>query len=357
MVLACRTSPRLADAGVRPDLDPFDVLEQRRAPAARVICSAPPTRVDIHDLGWRVCGQRRYRPATSLTATRPHRGRSRARRRRGCGRDPSHRVRLVPARTHLARACPATSSRGHGPNREAGPMTATAMACAARRRDRAWVPCRRSQRRRLDVGRAARRSVGRPDDRSFDPSRVDSKIAAEVTDFDPSAVLDRKEMRRAWPLHPVRARGGPPGARPGRPARRMDGALAERTGVILGSRLMAPRPFDNVLLMAAIAARTGSARSSFRWASRTSARAGRDRVRHDRPELRDGLRLRDGRPRDRRGLGDDPPRRRRHRCSPAARGRDPRGRLGGFWSMNALSTRNDDPEAPRARSTPDVTAS
>ena len=31
---------------------------------------------------------------------------------------------------------------------------------------------------------------------AFDPSRVDSKIAAEVRDFDPSAIIDRKEMRR-----------------------------------------------------------------------------------------------------------------------------------------------------------------
>ena len=94
-------------------------------------------------------------------------------------------------------------------------------------------------------------------------------------------------------------------------------------------------------------ARTGSARSSSRWASpNVGAGPGRDQLRHDRAELRDGVRVRDRRPRDRRGVGDDPARRRRHRCSPAA----PRPAIheplvGGFASMRALSTRNDDPEA------------
>ena len=31
---------------------------------------------------------------------------------------------------------------------------------------------------------------------SFDPSRLDVQIAAEIQDFDPSDILDRKEMRR-----------------------------------------------------------------------------------------------------------------------------------------------------------------
>jgi 3-oxoacyl-[acyl-carrier-protein] synthase II len=86
---------------------------------------------------------------------------------------------------------------------------------------------------------------------SFDPSRVDSKIAAEVRDFDPSAVIDRKEMRRMdryiqFGLVVARQaldQAGLPG--------RLDGALAERTGVILGSGLGGVSTlFDNVLLMA-----------------------------------------------------------------------------------------------------------
>lgn len=72
---------------------------------------------------------------------------------------------------------------------------------------------------------------------AFDPSRVDSKIAAEVRDFDPSGVIDRKEMRRMdryiqFGLVVARQaldEAGFPG--------RMEGELAERTGCILGSGL------------------------------------------------------------------------------------------------------------------------
>ena len=86
---------------------------------------------------------------------------------------------------------------------------------------------------------------------SFDPSRVDSKVAAEVRDFDPSGVIDRKEMRRMdryiqFGLVVARQaldQAGLPG--------RIDGPLAERTGVLLGSGLGGVSTlFDNVLLMA-----------------------------------------------------------------------------------------------------------
>ncbi len=82
----------------------------------------------------------------------------------------------------------------------------------------------------LLAGRSGVRTI-----ESFDPSRVDSKIAAEVRDFDPSAVIDRKEMRRMdryiqFGLVVARQaldQAGLPG--------RMDGPLAERSGVLLGS--------------------------------------------------------------------------------------------------------------------------
>jgi 3-oxoacyl-[acyl-carrier-protein] synthase II len=85
---------------------------------------------------------------------------------------------------------------------------------------------------------------------SFDPSRVASQIAGEVKGFDPSPVIDRKEMRRMdryiqFGLVVARQaldQAGLPG--------RLDGALAERTGVILGSGLGGVATlFDNVLLM------------------------------------------------------------------------------------------------------------
>jgi 3-oxoacyl-[acyl-carrier-protein] synthase II len=98
----------------------------------------------------------------------------------------------------------------------------------------------------LLAGRSGVRTI-----EAFDPSRVDSKIAAEVRDFDPSAVIDRKEMRRMdryiqFGLVVARQaldQAGLPG--------RIDGKLAERTGVMLGSGLGGVSTlFDNVLLMA-----------------------------------------------------------------------------------------------------------
>jgi 3-oxoacyl-[acyl-carrier-protein] synthase II len=86
---------------------------------------------------------------------------------------------------------------------------------------------------------------------AFDPSRLDCRIAAAVKDFDPSGVLDRKEIRRTdryIQFGLVAARqalddAGLPG--------RLDDATAERTGVILGSGLGGVHTlFDNVLLMA-----------------------------------------------------------------------------------------------------------
>jgi 3-oxoacyl-[acyl-carrier-protein] synthase II len=98
----------------------------------------------------------------------------------------------------------------------------------------------------LVAGRSGVRTI-----EAFDPARLTSRIAAEVRDFDPSAVLDRKEMRRTdryIQFGLVAARqaldhAGLPG--------RLDGGLAERTGVILGSGLGGVNTlFDNVLVMA-----------------------------------------------------------------------------------------------------------
>jgi 3-oxoacyl-[acyl-carrier-protein] synthase II len=87
---------------------------------------------------------------------------------------------------------------------------------------------------------------------AFDPSRLDSQIAGEVAEFDASGVLDRKDLRRfdryiQFGLVAAREaldRAGFEG--------RMEGELAERTGVILGSGLGGVATlFDNVLVMAA----------------------------------------------------------------------------------------------------------
>jgi len=82
--------------------------------------------------------------------------------------------------------------------------------------------------------------AGRPGIRTieaFDPSRIASRIAGEVRDFDASHVLDRKELRRTdryIQFGLVVAREAMDHARlPGR----LEGDLAERTGVILGTGL------------------------------------------------------------------------------------------------------------------------
>ncbi len=99
----------------------------------------------------------------------------------------------------------------------------------------------------LVAGRSGIRTI-----QTFDPSRVTSKVAAEVVGFDPGGLIDRKDARRMdryiqFGLYAAREalqRAGLPD--------RLEGALAERTGVILGSGLGgATTLFDNVMVMAA----------------------------------------------------------------------------------------------------------
>jgi 3-oxoacyl-[acyl-carrier-protein] synthase II len=84
----------------------------------------------------------------------------------------------------------------------------------------------------LVAGRSGVRTI-----EAFDPSRLTSRMAAEVRDFDASGVLDRKELRRTdryIQFGLVAARQAMDEA--GLPAR-LEGDLAERTGVILATGL------------------------------------------------------------------------------------------------------------------------
>jgi 3-oxoacyl-[acyl-carrier-protein] synthase II len=72
---------------------------------------------------------------------------------------------------------------------------------------------------------------------AFDPSRVDSRIAGEVRDFDATGVLDRKEVRRndrytQLMLVATREAMGQAGL-----PERLEGDEADRTGAIIGSGL------------------------------------------------------------------------------------------------------------------------
>src|SRR4029079_18166612 len=81
-------------------------------------------------------------------------------------------------------------------------------------------------------GRSAVRTI-----ESFDPVRVNAKIAGEVRDFDASGVLDRKDIRRTdryiqFGLVATREAMDQAGL-----PERLEGEAAERTGVILGTGL------------------------------------------------------------------------------------------------------------------------
>ena len=86
---------------------------------------------------------------------------------------------------------------------------------------------------------------------SFDPSRLTSQVAGEVRDFDASGVLDRKDLRRTdryIQFGLVASRQAMDQA--GLPER-LEGTLAERTGVILGTGLGGVNTlFDNVVTFA-----------------------------------------------------------------------------------------------------------
>ena len=85
---------------------------------------------------------------------------------------------------------------------------------------------------RLVAGESGVRTIS-----SFDPARVTSRVAGEVQDFDPSNVLDRKEIRRNdryTQFALVAAREAMDQA--GLPER-LEGDLADRTGTIIGSGL------------------------------------------------------------------------------------------------------------------------
>jgi len=85
----------------------------------------------------------------------------------------------------------------------------------------------------------------------FDPSRLTTRIGAEVKGFDSSAVLDRKEQRRNDRHVQFALRGGSSGDGPGRLPARLEGEEAERTGVVIGTGIGGIQTLaDQILLMA-----------------------------------------------------------------------------------------------------------
>ena len=275
LVLVCHASPGSQTAGLRPGARPDGHHRaDRRAPTPGSSCCGHTHLPEVRDLGWKIivndgsAGLRlRRRPDGLVGARRP-------RRRRRHRRDPADRVRRPRGRQRDlgARACPATST-APPPSAPGSSSDEPSVRRGRRHRDGRRHGAR--QRRRLAPGRAsspAGPASGRST--SFDPSRLTSQIAGEVRDFDASGVLDRKDQRRTdryIQFGLVAAREAMDQA--GLPDR-LEGELAERTGrhprhrasVASARSSTASRPTP-------CAARTGSARSSSRWASPTSARA------------------------------------------------------------------------------------
>jgi 3-oxoacyl-[acyl-carrier-protein] synthase II len=193
----------------------------------------------------------------------------------------------------------------------------------------------------LTAGRSGIARVSR-----FDPSRLDSQIAGEVKDFDPSAVLDRKEMRRTdryiqFALVAARQaldEAGLPG--------RLDGPIAERTGVIIGSGIGGVITlFDNVLLMG----ERGPDRISPFFIPMGIANVGSGQVAIAFGPLGPNFAIVSACATGGHAIGEAWETIRRGDADVMLAGGVEAGiheaTIGGFASMKALSTRNDDPEA------------
>jgi 3-oxoacyl-[acyl-carrier-protein] synthase II len=181
---------------------------------------------------------------------------------------------------------------------------------------------------------------------TFDPSRLDCRIVAAVKDFDPSGVLDRKEIRRTdryIQFGLVAARqalddAGLPG--------RLDDATAERTGVLLGSGLGGVHTlFDNVLTMA----ERGPDRISPFFIPMGIANVGSGQIAIASGALGPNFATVSACATGGHALGEAWEIIRRGDADMMVAGGVESGiheaTVGGFASMKALSTRNDDPEA------------
>jgi 3-oxoacyl-[acyl-carrier-protein] synthase II len=72
---------------------------------------------------------------------------------------------------------------------------------------------------------------------NFDPERVTSKVAGEVQDFDPSHVLDRKEIRRNDRYTQLALVATAEAMKHAGLPEHLEGDLADRTGIVIGSGL------------------------------------------------------------------------------------------------------------------------
>jgi 3-oxoacyl-[acyl-carrier-protein] synthase II len=193
----------------------------------------------------------------------------------------------------------------------------------------------------IAAGRSGIRTI-----EAFDPSRVSSRIAGEVRDLDASRVLDRKELRRtdryiAFGL--VAAREAMDSA--GLPER-LEGALAESTGVILGTGLGGVGTLtDNIM----INSERGSDRISPFFISMGIPNVGAGQIAINTGALGPNFAVVSACATGGHAIGEAWETIRRRDAEMMLAGGSEAGiyepLVGGFCAMRALSTRNDDPAA------------
>ena len=306
---------RLADARLRPGPGRQRDLRARVGRTdARVICVGHTHLPEVRDLGWKVivnAGSAGYvfdgDPTASWALVTIDDGEV-------AGRDPAHRVRRAGRRQRDLGAWPAGRRLPcrHRPHREAGPMTwawpgstAPASSCTGMGAVTALGNDVASTWAGLVAGRSGIDRVS-----LFDPSRLDSQIAARGQGLRSVGHPGPQGDAPHGPVHPVRAGLRAPGdgrRRASRTSRRRASPPARAS--IIGSGLGGVQTlFDNVAADGPAGPGPDLAVLRSRWASRTSAPARSPSLRRARPQLRHRLGVRHRRSRDRRGLGDDPPR-------------------------------------------------
>ena len=238
LVLVCHASPGSQTPGFDQDLDPSVTIERLARTDARVIVCGHTHLPEVRDLGWKVIvndGSAGYvfdgDPTASWALVDIDGGEV-------TRRDPADRVRRAGGRQRHLRARPAGRrlSRRHRPNGQAGPMSGRGRVGSS---SPGWAWSRRSATTSPSTwaGLVAGRSGVRTID-AFDPSRLTVQIAGRGARTSTRArVIDRKDQRRMdryIQFGLVAAREAMDQA--GLPAR-LEGELAERTGVILGTGL------------------------------------------------------------------------------------------------------------------------
>ena len=275
MILVCHASPGSQTAGFDQALDPNVIIERVARTDARVIACGHTHLPEVRDLGWKLIvnsGSAGYifdgEPTASWARIDVEDGRD-------PGRDPAHGIRRAHGRQRDLRARPGRATcTGPRPSERGNWSDDRGDRTTAGRRDRDGPGDRARQRRREHLGGARRGPLRRAHDRGL------RSRAPDLPDRRRGRRLRRQRPARSQgapahrPVHPVRPRRGSRGARPGRPA----GPLRRRPG-----RADRGDPRDRARRGRArsstasrrtpCAARTGSARSSSRWASPTSGPA------------------------------------------------------------------------------------